>query len=297
MYMELRHLRYFVAVAEHGGISHAAEYLRIAQPAVSRQIKDLELELGFDLLLREGRRVVLTDAGRAFAMRAKSILQQTEEAATAARRIAVGETGSLRVGLLEAASWAGHLPLTFSRFKKQHPGIRLDIKPMSSVQQIAAVLDGELDAAFVYRQDNLVEDALRIHALRTDNVVLAASDDLVFGHQDALSFDDIDGLPIVAFPRAVAPAYHDRLFSALAKIGFEPTIVQEAQDETTMLSLVSAGVGCAFVNSANRHRPPRLVQFREVEGLSVPIDFLFVTKRTPGELTQLLVNTVLHINA
>ncbi|MEL6420374.1 MAG: LysR family transcriptional regulator, partial [Pseudomonadota bacterium] len=75
--MELRHLRYFVAVADHGGISHAAERLHIAQPAVSRQIRDLELELGFDLLLREGRRVVLTDAGRVFADRARVILQQT----------------------------------------------------------------------------------------------------------------------------------------------------------------------------------------------------------------------------
>ena len=295
--MELRHLRYFVAVAEHGGISHAAERLHIAQPAVSRQIRDLELELGFELLSREGRRVVLTDAGRAFAERARSILRETEDATEAARRIASGEAGTVRVGLLESASWAGHVPLTLNRFKRRHDNIRLDIRPMSSVDQIDALLAGEIDAAFVYRQDNIVEDALAVHPLRLDNVVLAASVDLVFDRDGSLSFEDIDGLPIIAFPRAVAPAYHDRLFGALEEIGFEAQIVQEAVDETTMLSLVSAGVGFAFVNSANIQRPPRRVQFRKVEGLSVPIEFLFLTQRTPGSLTQRLADTVLELNA
>ncbi|MEM7667357.1 MAG: LysR family transcriptional regulator [Pseudomonadota bacterium] len=293
--MELRHLRYFVAVAEHGGISHAAERLNIAQPAVSRQIRDLELELGFDLLSREGRRVVLTDAGRDFAVRARSILEETQAAAEAARRIASGEAGTIRVGLLESASWADHVPLTLNQFKRQHDCIRLDIRPMSSVDQIDALLAGELDAAFAYRQDNIVEDMLAIHPLRCDDVVLAASVDLVFDREGPLSFEDIDGLPIVGFPRASAPAYHDQLFAALAGIGFKPQIVQEAVDETTMLSLVSAGVGCAFVNSANMQRPPRRVQFREVEDLSVPVELLFLTQRAPGSLTQLLVDTVVGL--
>ncbi|WP_167767217.1 LysR family transcriptional regulator [Jannaschia formosa] len=290
-------MRYFVAVAEHGGISHAAERLHVAQPAVSRQIRDLELELGFDLLSREGRRVVLTDAGRAFAERARAILRETEEAKEAARRIASGEAGTVRVGLLESASWAGHVPLTLNGFKRRHDRIRLDIRPMSSVAQIDALLAGEIDAAFAYRQDNIVEEALTVHPLRVDDVVLAASVDLVFERDGPLTFEDIDGLPVVAFPRAAAPAYHDRLFGALAEIGFRPQIVQEAVDETTMLSLVSAGVGCAFVNSANMQRPPRRVQFREVKGLSVPIEFLFLTQRMPGSLTQLLADTVLRLDA
>ncbi|MEM6340149.1 MAG: LysR family transcriptional regulator [Pseudomonadota bacterium] len=294
--MELRHLRYFVAVAEHGGISHAAERLNIAQPAVSRQIRDLEAELGFDLLLRERRRVVLTDAGRAFADRARAILRETEEAADAARRIARGEAGTVRVGFLESASWAGHVPRTLNRFKRRHEEIRLDIRPMSSVDQIDALQAGEIDAAFVYRQDNISEDALAVHSLRLDDVLLAASTDLAFDHEGPLSFDDIDGLPIIAFPRSVAPAYHDALFEALSGIGFKPQIVQEAKDETTILSLVSAGVGCAFVNSANMHRPPRRVQFRKVKGLSVPIEFLFLTQRSPGSLTQLLIDVVLAID-
>lgn len=121
---------------------------------------------------------------------------------------------------------------------------------MSSVTQIDALMAGEVDAAIVYRQENISNDVLAVHHLRTDNVVLAASTDLDFDRDGVLTFEDIDGLPIVAFPRHVAPAYHDQLFGALKRIGFEAQIVQEAVDETTMLSLASAGVGCAFVNSA-----------------------------------------------
>ena len=295
--MELRHLRYFVAVADHGGISHAAERLNIAQPAVSRQIRDLEAELGVDLLLREGRRVVLTDAGRAYAERARAVLAAAHDAADEARRIAKGETGHLRIGLLESASWAGQLPQALNRYARTYPDVRLDIVPMGSVDQIDALLAGEIDAGFVYRQDSLVDAALSVLPLRVDDVVLAASTDLDFEKEGTLTFEDIDGLPIISFPRVVAPAYHDALRSALLGIGFDPVVVQEVDNETTMLSLVSAGVGCAFVNSANMHRPPLRVQFRKVQGLSVPIEFLFVTRKHAGNLTLALQDIVEGVEA
>ena len=185
---------------------------------------------------------------------------------------------------------------SFKSVHFQNFRVRLDIRPMSSVAQIDALLAGKIDAAFVYRQDNILTEALAVHSLRTDNVVLAASTDLVFDHDGPLTLEDIDGLPIIAFPRHVAPAYHDKLFGALKGIGCDLPIVQEAMDETTILSLVSAGVGCAFVNSANMHRPPRRVQFREVAELSVPIEFLYLTQKSIGSLTQLLTDTVLTID-
>lgn len=295
--MELRHLRYFVAVADHGGITHAAERLNIAQPAVSRQIRDLEAELGVELLIREGRRVSLSDAGRAFADRARAVLAASHDAVEEAQRIDRGEAGHLRIGLLESASWSGHLPQALNRFARSHPDVRMEVVPMGSVEQIDALMAEELDAAFVYRQENLVEDALSVLPLRVDDVVLAASVDLDFEKDGPLDLEDIDGLPVVAFPRAVAPAYHDALNAGLARIGFHPNVVQQAENETTMLSLVSAGVGCAFVNSANMHRPPQHVQFHAVAGLSVPIEFLFVTRKSAGGLTQRLRDIVEDINA
>ena len=284
--MELRHLRYFVAVADHGGISHAAERLRIAQPAVSRQIKDLEAHVGTDLLIREGRSVRLTDAGKAFAAHAREILRDAEDACEDARQIAQGNAGRLRIGLLESASWGGHLPDALNRYARTYPNVRMEVTPMSSIDQIDAVMAGELDAGFVYHQNNIVDQALEIHHLRTDDVVLAATTDLVFDHDGPLSLHAIDGLPLIAFPRSAAPGYFDRLFGAVSDLGLAPQIVQEAANETAILSLVSAGVGCAFVNSANMERPPRHVQFRRVSGLTVPIEFLFVTAKSPGTLTQ-----------
>lgn len=290
--MELRHLRYFVAIADHGGVRHAAERLNVAQPAVSRQIKDLEAELGFDLLRREGRGVVLTDAGQVFADEARVILTQTATAIEKARRVTRGRGGRLKVGLLESASWSGPLPRALNRFAHAYPDIQLDVVPLGSVAQIDAVRDGTLDAGFVYRQDNLVEGPLAVHPLATDNVVLAASTDMAFDHDGPLDFDDIDGLPMIRFRRAAAPAYFDRLDAAMAAMGLEPQVVQQADNETTILSLVSAGVGCALVNSANMQRPPRRVQFRQVNGLSVPLEFVFIHRTNPGSLTRLFIEAV-----
>lgn len=292
--MELRHLRYFVAVADHGGLRHAAERLNVAQPAVSRQIKDLEAELGLDLLRREGRGVVLTDAGKVFAEEARAVLARTAAAVEEARRVARGSRGTIKVGLLENASWAGPLPSALNRFARTYPDIQLDMVPLGSVAQIDALREGRLDAGFVYRQDGLVEGRLAVYPLSTDDVVLAAPSGTALAGKDPLDPSDLDGVPMVSFPREAAPAYYDRLNAALAALGLEPRVVQRADNETTILSLVSAGVGCALVNSANMQRPPRGVRFRKVRGLSVPLEFVFVHRPNPGSLTELFIRAVLE---
>lgn len=293
--MELRHLRYLVAVADFGGVNAAAIRLRVAQPAISRQIKDLEAELGFALLERVGRGVVVTDAGQVYVEAARDILFRVTKAAEDAGKIAAGTAGSVRIGILESASWSGLIPKTFFQFSRTYPKIRLDVVPMSSVEQIEAVLDGRLDAGFVYRQDNLDPHKLTIRPLRTDNIVFAASTELEFGHDGPLGLDDINGLPIIGFPRSAAPVYYDRLRATLAGIGFEAEVAQEAENESTMLSLVSAGVGCAFINSAAMNRPPRHVQFRDVVGLSLPIEFVFVTRKPMGSLARLLDESIVLV--
>ena len=158
--MELRHLRYFLAVADYGGLRHAANHLNVAQPAVSRQIKDLEAELGFDLLTRKGRGVVLTDAGKVFAEEVRALLANTAAAVDKAQRVAEGRGGSLKVGLLENASWSGPLPRALNDFARAYPDIRLEVVPLSSIAQIEAVRDGGLDAGFVYRQNSLANAGL-----------------------------------------------------------------------------------------------------------------------------------------
>ena len=291
--MELRHLRYFVTVAERGGFRLAADRLNVAQPAISRQIKDLEAELGFDLFVREGRGVLLTDAGRTYLAHVRRILADLTEAGRSALQVAAGQGGTLSVGLLETASWAGHAPEALNRFARRHPDVALDVRLLSSIAQLAAIEDGDLDGGFVYRQDGMDRPGLASVYLRTDNVVLAASTALVFDHDGDLTVDDIDGLPLVGFPREQSPTYFDRMHQAFDRIGFVPHYVQLAENETMILSLVSAGVGCAFVNSANMARPPKNVQFRAVRDLSLPIDFLFAHRDPPGTLLSLFVDALL----
>ncbi len=288
--MELRHLRYFTAVVEDGGVRAAADRLGVAQPAISRQIKDLEGELGVALFQRAGRRLMLTDAGESYVRQVRKVLTQLEEAGERARAVARGRGGHLRIGLLENVSWSGPAPEALRRFARAYPGMQLDVRPMSSLEQFAQVAEGRLDGGFGYVPDDEVPRGIATVELRRDEVVLAASCDLVFSHDGDLTLDDIDGLPMIGFPRANAPRYYDRVAKACRAIGFTQNVVQTASDETTMLSLVSAGIGCALVNSANRDRPPENVQFRAVTGLAVPLTMVFLYRDRPGETVQRLLS-------
>ena len=147
--MELRHLRYFVAIGEEQHYGRAARRLRVAQPALSRQIQDLEEELGFKLFERLPRGVKLSTAGELFLEDARRILQEVSEAAVRADRVARGRSGTLRVGFAENASWRGAVPDSFRRFREQHPDAELQLQPAASSAQLEAIRSGRLDIGFV----------------------------------------------------------------------------------------------------------------------------------------------------
>ena len=148
--MELRHLRYFVAVGEDQHYGRAAQRLRVAQPALSRQIQALEEEIGFKLFDRLSRGVKISAAGKLFLEDARRILQQVNEATTRAARVAHGKSGTLRIGFTESASWHGVVPDSFRQFRQQQPDAELHLNPSTSLEQIEAVRSGRLDAGFVY---------------------------------------------------------------------------------------------------------------------------------------------------
>src|ERR1700732_2889678 len=148
--MELRHLRYFVAIGEEQHYGRAARSLRVAQPALSRQIQDLEEELGFKLFDRLPRGVKLSAAGRLFLEDARRILHQVSEAAARAARVARGQSGTLRVGFTENASWRGIVPDSFRRFRERQPDAELQLTPAGSLEQLEAIRSGRLDAGFVF---------------------------------------------------------------------------------------------------------------------------------------------------
>src|ERR1700746_100789 len=148
--MELRHLRYFVAVGEEQHYGRAAERLGIAQPALSRQIQDLETELGFSLFDRLPRGVRLSAAGKLFLSDARRILEDAQEAKLRAERVATGKAGTLRIGFVEALSWHGVVPNSFRRFRRRQPDAELELHPLLSNQQMEAVRSGKLDAGFIF---------------------------------------------------------------------------------------------------------------------------------------------------
>src|SRR6267154_6626522 len=144
--MELRHLRYFVAIGEEQHYGRAARRLRVAQPALSRQIQDLEEEVGFKLFDRLPRGVKLSVAGKLFLEDARRILQAVSEATARAAHVARGQSGTLRVGFTENASWHGVVPDSFRQFRKNHPDAELQLNPLTSLEQFEAVRSGRLDA-------------------------------------------------------------------------------------------------------------------------------------------------------
>src|SRR5262245_8556149 len=148
--MELRHLRYFLAVGGEQHYGRAAQRLRIAQPALSRQIQDLEEEIGFKLFDRLPRGVKISAAGTSFLEDARRILHELNDAVARAKRVASGQSGTLRVGFIESMSWHGVVPDSFRQFRERQPDAELKIKPLSSLEQIEAVRSGQLDAGFLF---------------------------------------------------------------------------------------------------------------------------------------------------
>ena len=153
--MELRHLRYFVAVGEEQHYNRAAQRLRVAQPALSRQIQNLEEEIGFKLFDRLPSGVKLSVAGQCFMEDARRILEQVSQATVRAKRVASGQSGTLRVGFVESMSWHGVIPDSFREFRTQQPNAELQLRPLSSREQIEAVHSGALDAGFVFAISNI----------------------------------------------------------------------------------------------------------------------------------------------
>jgi DNA-binding transcriptional LysR family regulator len=277
--MELRHLRYFVAVAEEEHYGRAAGRLHLAQPALSRQIQDLEAEIGFKLFDRLSRGVKISAAGRVFLEDARRILHEVNEATARAKRVASGQSGTLRMGLIETISWHGVVPESFRRFREQHPGAELQLHPSSSVAQIEAVRSGRLDAGFVFTIANQDRELAQVQ-VAVLNLVLAAPKGHPLTKSKKLHLRDLKDAAFIWFPRRESPLYYDRLMQECFRGGLKtPHIVQEAVNEATILSLVSCRLGVAFVSSATRWRCPESVVLLPVADLNLPLPFALIWRK------------------
>ncbi|ARP81189.1 LysR family transcriptional regulator [Bordetella genomosp. 8] len=298
--MELRHLRYFIAAAESGSIRIAAERIHVTQPAISRQIQDLEEELGLMLFERTPRGLKLTVAGQAYLREARAAIAHLEAAARTARRLSSGAQGYLRLGFVENSAWDGIVPDIFRRFQLEVPDVRMELIPMNTPDQLQQIEAGTLDGGFVYQYGPL-PDAFDALPLGTKNVLLAAP--LAWrlpiastGNGDAgagaganagkgtgelpsVALRDIADWPFVTFPRAVYPLYFDKLIGSCQELGVTLRVVQEVSTEAAMLALVCAGIGAAIVNSANLGRPPALARFARLSDLSIDMPLVFSSSK------------------
>jgi DNA-binding transcriptional LysR family regulator len=277
--MELRHLRYFVAVGEEQHYGRAARRLHVAQPALSRQIQDLEDEIGFKLFDRLPRGVKISAAGKSFLEDARRILQQVNEATTRAARVACGQSGTLRVGFAESASLHGVVPDSFRQFRERQPDAELQLFPLSSLEQVEAVRSGRLDAGFVFNMPKADRELDQVQFASHD-LVLAAPKGHPLTKIKKLRLRDMVDTAFVWFPRRQSPVYYDRLMHECFRGGLKsPRIVQEAVDQATMLSLVSCRLGVAFVSDSTRWRRPEGVVLLPVMDLNLPLPFSLVWRK------------------
>jgi DNA-binding transcriptional LysR family regulator len=249
--MELRHLRYFQAVGREEHFGRAAQRVHVAQPALTRQIKDLERELGVALFERLPRGVRLSSAGRVFLEDVDAILAQVDHAANRAKDYASGRLGAVRVGFSELAQGHHLIPKALLDFRLKEPNVNLDLVSMGSAPQIEAVKAGRLDVAFVYDVHHNLEDLDQLGMLEIGVSVIGLA--LYPGHRLAekpdIRIEDLAGEPMIWPIREAQPGYYDSLMAACLAKGVSPRILQQAGTHNILLSLVSAGMGVGFITT------------------------------------------------
>ena len=242
--MELRHLRYFIGVAEEENVSRAALKLHVSQPALSRQIRDLEDELGFLLLERSAKSVHLTEAGRAFLIEARAVLQRAEEAVKAARAIATGQSGELHVGYAPSIT-ARILPQILRAFQAELPNVRVRLHDFSTEEMLAGLRESRLQFAFVVRLTPALLRGLRFVELSRDSICLAVAPEHPLAGRRAVTLVEIAREPLISYSRKDYPDAYENLIDLFATIKIKPRIVEEHDSVSSLIAAVESGTGIA----------------------------------------------------
>lgn len=247
--MELRHLRYFLAVAQEGNFTRAAEILGIAQPPLSRQIRELERELGVELFDRQSRPIVLSDAGRLLLEHAQRVMNATRLLKVAVEQHRLGGGKRFVIGFVGSTIY-GPVPDLIRRFREAAPQVEVDLVEMNTVVQIAALKAGRIDAGF--GRLRFEDPAIQRHLIARERLLMALPANHPRGLEGGqpISLTHVSGEMLILYPNEPRPSYADQLLAVLEDHGVQPGSTREVRELQTALGLVAAGAGIAIVPAA-----------------------------------------------
>ena len=245
--MELRHLRYFVAVAEEQSVTRAAARLHVSQPPLSRQIHDLEYELGVDLFHHGAKSVRLTEAGKVFLNEARAILQRAGEAVRMVKAVASGESGEIRVGYAPSLT-VEILPRALKCFQEANPGVRVQLHDLSTQEMLLGLRDNKLNIALMIQTSAKVLAGISFEELRRYAVCIAVHPAHRFARARKISLEQVANERLIGYTLADYPEYHLSLATLFAPPRRMPQIAEEHDSATSLIAAVEAGRGVALVH-------------------------------------------------
>jgi DNA-binding transcriptional LysR family regulator len=290
--MEFRHLRSFLAVAEHLHFRRAAESIHLSEPALSVQIRALEEEIGTQLFIRDHRKTLLTPAGEVFLEEAREIVMRSDRALGRARRAALGQVGILRVGFVSTAA-ALLVPQLVLRFRELYPDVELELRNVLTADQVVQLGQRQLDVGLLRLPISANEEIETTIVHREPFVLLLPASHPLTGKR-FLRLEHLRDSNFVMYARKRAPGFHDCMLGILNGAGFSPHVVQEASEMTTLVSLVAAGLGIAVAPSSIQllHHVPGVVVRKLPRKLPLSEIALAIRKDDTSPTTRLFVELV-----
>lgn len=276
-------------VAEHLNFTKAAARLRVAQPALSRQIRDLEDELGVQLLERGPRAVRLTEAGAAYLVEARAILERAEDATKLARAVARGERGEIHVGYAPSLT-VELLPCTLHAFHNQAPGVQVKLHDLSSEEMLDGLREGKLHLSLMARPSARTLGVLTFELLREYAVCIALPPSHRLARAKSLELSEVAREPLVAYSRAEYPEYHAMLTELFGKVGATPRIGEEHSSATSLIAAAEIGRGLAVVPACLGILAGTRLKFRPLNPAPSPIQLgaVFDAQRLPVSAAKFL---------
>jgi len=260
--IELRHFRYFIAVAEQLHFTRAAEQLHMAQPPLSMQIRQLEELLGVQLLVRSKRKVELSEAGQVFLEEARQVMESVNRAVLAAQQASQGVRGRLRLGFASSAPF-GIFPKVLRSYRQLYPNVVLELFELGSAEQLLALQERRLDLGFVRLPARAT--GIRVEPIDREAVIMALPENHPLAGREKLLLNDFQGDDFVIFPRHEGPGLYDRLIGLCLAAGFTPKIAQEVGQMHAIVGLVGAGLGVSLVPESLQTVHARGVVYRHLE--------------------------------